>query len=64
MEWFIRITVILLYGERMSKRKTTILVDEDLWVDFVTFVARKHGSAKKTSEEIESAMREHLKKAK
>jgi hypothetical protein len=49
---------------QVQKRKTTILVDEDLWIDFVTFVTRKHGTAKKTSEEIESAMREHLKKAK
>ena len=54
----------MFYGERVPKRKTTILVDENLWVDFVTFVAKKHGTAKKTSEEIESAMREHLKKAK
>ena len=48
----------------MPERKTTILVDEDLWKDFVTFVIKKHGTSKKTSEEIESAMREHLKKAK
>lgn len=48
----------------MPKRKTTILVDEDLWKDFVTFVIKKHGTSKKTSKEIESAMREHLKKTK
>lgn len=48
----------------MSKRKTTILVDEDLWIDFVTFVMKKHGTSKKTSEEIENAMRDYLKKSK
>ena len=48
----------------MPERKTTILVDEDLWKDFVTFVLKKHGTSKKTSKEIENAMREYLKKAK
>ncbi len=44
----------------MAKKKTTILIDEDLWINFVTSVVRKRGSAKKTSEEIENAMREYL----
>lgn len=48
----------------MPKKKTTILVDENLWKEFVTFVLKKHGTSKKTSEEIENAMREYLKKAK
>jgi hypothetical protein len=47
-----------------SKKKTTILVDEGLWIEFVTFVTRKHGTAKRTSEEIENAMREYLKRVK
>jgi hypothetical protein len=48
----------------MAKKKTTILIDEDLWVDFVTFVTRKHGTSKMTSKEIENAMREYLKRNK
>lgn len=54
----------MFYGEPVAKKKTTILVDEELWIDFVTFVTRKHSTSKKTSEEIENAMREYLKKAK
>ncbi|GAG59604.1 unnamed protein product [marine sediment metagenome] len=48
----------------MAKKKTTVLIDENLWIDFVTFVMKKHRTAKKTSEEIENAMREYLKKTK
>lgn len=48
----------------MVKRKTSIVVDDRLWSEFIVFVVRKHGSAKRTSEEIEKAMREHLKKGK
>ena len=55
---------IRLYGSKMAKKKTTILIDEGLWVQFVTFVMKKHRTAKKTSEEIENAMREYLKKTK
>ena len=52
------------YGSKMAKKKTTILIDDSLWVQFVTFVMKKHRTAKKTSEEIENAMREYLKKSK
>ena len=48
----------------MTRKKTTILIDEKLWIDFVTFVMKKHGTAKKTSVEIGNAMREYLKKVK
>jgi hypothetical protein len=48
----------------VPKRKTTILVDQDPWVDFMTLVMRKHGTSRKRSEEIEKTMREHLKKDK
>ena len=54
----------MFYGETVPKKKTTILVDEELWKEFVTFVLRKRGTSKKTSEEIENAMREYLKKSK
>ena len=44
----------------MAKKKTTILVEQELWNKFVTFVIEKHGTAKRTSEEIERAMIEYL----
>lgn len=56
--------VIWRCGNKMAKKKTTVLIDENLWIDFVTFVMKKHRTAKKTSEEIENAMREYLKKTK
>jgi len=60
----IKITVILFYGDSMGKKKTTILIDKELWIAFVTYVTKKHGTSKKTSEEIENAMREYLKRVK
>lgn len=43
-----------------QKRKTTVLIDQALWKSFVTFVVEKHGTAKRTSEELELAMKEYL----
>jgi hypothetical protein len=44
----------------MTKRRTTVLVDDDLWKRFLTYVVKKHGSAKKASIEIENAVKEYL----
>jgi len=44
------------------RKKTTILVENELWTEFVTYVVRKYGTSRKTSEEIEAAMREYLEK--
>jgi len=43
-----------------GKRRTTILVDDDLWKRFLTYVVKKHGIAKKASIEIENAVKEYL----
>jgi hypothetical protein len=43
-----------------GKRRTTILVDDLLWKRFLSYVVKKHGSAKKTSVEVENAVREYL----
>lgn len=43
-----------------SKRRTTIVVDDELWKRFLTYVVKKHGVAKKASVEVEAAIREYL----
>ena len=45
---------------RLPKRKTTILIDDKIWKRLLSFTIQKHGTAKKTSEEIEKAVEEHL----
>jgi len=44
----------------LPKHKTTILVEEKLWKSFLSFIVKKHGTTKRTSIEIESAIREYL----
>jgi len=44
----------------LPKHKTTIVVDKKLWKDFLSFVVKKHGTTRKTSIEIESAIHEYL----
>lgn len=44
----------------MTKRRTTILVDDDMWKRFLSYVVKKHGTAKKASVEVENAVREYL----
>jgi hypothetical protein len=44
----------------LPKQKTTIVVDKKLWKDFLSFVVKKHGTTRKTSVEIESAIGEYL----
>ena len=43
-----------------AKRRTTILVDDLLWKRFLSYVVKKHGSAKKASVEVEAAVKEYL----
>lgn len=45
-------------------RKASIYVPEDLWRSFMVFVVKKHGTARKTSEEAEIAIREYLERHK
>lgn len=45
----------------MTRRKTSITVDEKLWKEWTMFVVNKTGSARKLSEEIENALREYMK---
>jgi len=43
-----------------GKRRTTILIDDQLWKRFLSFVVEKHGAAKKVSVEMEVAIKEYL----
>ena len=44
----------------MARKKTSIMVEDSFWTEWVHFVIDQTGSARKTSEEIEKAMREYL----
>lgn len=48
----------------MAKRKTSITVDEKLWKEWTMFVINKTGSARKLSEEMETAITEYMKRHK
>lgn len=48
----------------MSKRKTSISVDDKLWREWISFVVSKTGSARKISEETENAIREYMRRHK
>jgi len=44
----------------MTKKKTSIAVEEDLWTQWIQFVVGRTGSARKVSEEIERALRHYM----
>jgi hypothetical protein len=44
----------------LVKRKTTIMIDEEIWKELLSFTVQKHGTAKKTSKEIENAIRRYV----
>lgn len=46
----------------MSKRKTSINIDDMLWRTWAKFVIDKTGSSRKTSEMLEKAMGEYMEK--
>lgn len=46
---------------RVTKRKTTILIEEQVWRNLLAYTIQKHGTAKKTSLEIENAIKDYLK---
>jgi len=46
----------------VPKRKTSIIVDEELWKEWTHFVIDKTGTARKLSEELEKALKEHMEK--
>jgi predicted transcriptional regulator len=51
-------TLVWLY--EMPKRRTTIVVDDQVWKRLLSYVVKKHGTAKKASFEVEKAVKEYL----
>jgi len=48
----------------MSRRKTSVSVDDALWRQWISFVVEETGSTRKISEWTENAIREYMKKRK
>jgi len=48
----------------MGKKKTSIYVNEDLWLEWSIFVIKQYGSSRKMSEALEDAMKEYMDKKK
>jgi len=48
----------------MSRRKTSVSVDDKLWREWINFVVNETGSTRKISEWTENAIREYMQKRK
>jgi len=48
----------------MPKQKTSIVIEKDLWTEWIQFVVARTGSARRLSEEIEQALRYYMLHAK
>lgn len=46
----------------MGRKKTSIIIDEKLWTEWLLFVTKKYGTGRKASEELEKALREYMEK--
>ena len=44
----------------MVKKKTSIVIDEELWQEWMIFVIRKYGSSRKASQALEDAMKSYM----
>lgn len=48
----------------MSRRKTSISVDDKLWREWINFVVNETGSTRKISEWTEDAIRDYMREKK
>lgn len=48
----------------MSRRKTSVSVDDSLWREWISFVVGETGSTRKVSEWTEDAIRAYMQKKK
>jgi hypothetical protein len=46
----------------MTKRKTSLNIDDEIWREWLSFVIKKTGSSRKVSEETANALKEFMKK--
>jgi hypothetical protein len=44
----------------LTKQKTSIAIEKELWTDWIQFVVGKTGSARKLSDEIEKALKYYM----
>ncbi|MEM5868170.1 MAG: hypothetical protein QXG39_09675 [Candidatus Aenigmatarchaeota archaeon] len=51
-------------GMEMVRKKTSIIIDENLWTEWLLFVTKKYGTSRKASEELEQALREYMERHK
>ena len=48
----------------MARKKTSFMVEEELWTQWMHFVLDHYGSSRKASEALADAMREYMEKRK
>ena len=48
----------------MSRRKTSVSVDDKLWREWISFVVDETGSTRKVSEWTENAIKDYMQKKK
>ena len=46
--------------KEIKKAKTSVSINPELWRQWITYVVNKHGSLRKTSEELEKALIEYM----
>jgi hypothetical protein len=44
----------------MPKQKTSIVIEKDLWTEWIQFVVTRTGSARRLSDEVEKALRYYM----
>jgi len=44
----------------MAKKKTSVMIEEDTWKAFTVLAVKKTGSTRKTSEEVEQALKNYM----
>jgi hypothetical protein len=47
--------------EIMTKKKTSLAIESEVWIKWLTFVIQKTGSSRKISEETVNALEEYMK---
>jgi len=46
----------------LTKVKTSISIDKEVWTAFLLYCLEKHGNTRKASEELQNALMEHMKR--
>ena len=46
----------------MTKVKTSVSIDKEVWTAFLLYCLEKYGNTRKASEELQNALMEHMKR--